>query len=132
MEGIVPEGIKMKNGDIVAVDTLVCATGFDSSYRPSFSVVGRTGVDLRDQWKDDSTSYLSIAAHGYPNYFIIGGPNMPISNGTLLGALEIGIQYVFQAIDKMQREGIKTFDPKQEAIDDFIEHKDAVMQDTVW
>jgi len=129
---IVPEGVKMRNGDIVRIDALVCATGFDSSYRPAFPVIGRKGIDLRDQWKDDPTSYLSIAAHGFPNYFIIGGPNMSISNGTLLGGLEICIMYVFQAIEKMQREGIKSFDPKQEAVDDFIEHKDAVMEDTVW
>jgi cation diffusion facilitator CzcD-associated flavoprotein CzcO len=49
---------------------MICATGFDTSFRPRFSIIGRGGKDLREEWVDEPRSYLSIAAHGFPNYFM--------------------------------------------------------------
>ncbi|KAK3897522.1 hypothetical protein C8A05DRAFT_19734, partial [Staphylotrichum tortipilum] len=43
------------------VDTIVCATGFDNSYRPNFPLVGRNGVDLRETWAVNTESYLGLA-----------------------------------------------------------------------
>lgn len=62
-------GIKMRDGTHFEFDAIICASGFDTSYRPSFSVVGPTGTDLREHWKDEPRSYLSVAVDGYPNYF---------------------------------------------------------------
>jgi len=58
----------MSDGSIVAVDALICATGFDTSYRPSFPTIGLK-EDLRELWEEEPKSYLSIAAPGLPNYF---------------------------------------------------------------
>lgn len=66
---IVEDGIEMKNGQKFALDAIICATGFDTSFRPFFPVVGQAGRDLRDHWADEPRSYLSVAAAGYPNYF---------------------------------------------------------------
>lgn len=40
------------------VDTVICATGFDVSYRPRFQIIGQNGVDLREKWKTIAESYL--------------------------------------------------------------------------
>lgn len=69
------------------VDVLICATGFDTSYRPRFPIIGPSGQALSDVWAEEAKSYLGIAAHGYPNYFMIGGPNSPVGNGPVLAAL---------------------------------------------
>jgi cation diffusion facilitator CzcD-associated flavoprotein CzcO len=63
------EGIEMKDGTVLAFDAIICATGFDTSYRPSFPVIGSDGNDLREIWKEDPRSYLSVAVNGFPNYF---------------------------------------------------------------
>jgi len=68
IEAVAPEGLKMADGTIVVIDALICATGFDTSYRPNFPVVGLNG-DLRDIWQDEPKAYFSIAAAGLPNYF---------------------------------------------------------------
>jgi cation diffusion facilitator CzcD-associated flavoprotein CzcO len=65
---IVKEGLIMKNGTLVPVDAIICATGFDTSYRPGWPLIA-CGKNLRDEWKDEPRSYLSIAAEGFPNYF---------------------------------------------------------------
>lgn len=58
----------MADGSIVAVDAIVCATGFDTSYRPNFPLIA-FNKDLRDIWHEEPKGYLSIAAAGIPNYF---------------------------------------------------------------
>jgi cation diffusion facilitator CzcD-associated flavoprotein CzcO len=64
-----PTGIETTTGEKFAFDIIVCATGFDTSYRPSFPVIGEKGTDLRDEWLDEPRSYLSVAVAEFPNYF---------------------------------------------------------------
>lgn len=66
---ITPTGIQMVDGTKLALDAIICATGFDNSFRPSFALIGENGVDLRDEWREEPRSYLSVAAAGFPNYF---------------------------------------------------------------
>lgn len=70
-----PDGIETTDGTLFKVDVIVCATGFDTTYRPSFNVLGRHGRDLRDVWAKEPRSYMSIAASGFPNYFSMFAPN---------------------------------------------------------
>lgn len=70
---IVPEGIKLTTGEIIKVDTFICATGFNISFAPRFPLIGRNGVSLSEQWKTRPEAYLSLAAANIPNHF-----SMPI------------------------------------------------------
>lgn len=45
-------------------DVIVCATGFDTSYRPPFPVIGKNGINLQDKWKDESYGYLGLGCPG--------------------------------------------------------------------
>lgn len=58
----------MTDGSTLEADAIICATGFDTSFRPGFPVVA-FGQDLRDAWKEEPTAYMSVAAAGIPNYF---------------------------------------------------------------
>lgn len=66
---VVPEGVILATGEVLKVDALICATGFDLSFCPRFPIVGRNGANLADQWKDRATAYLSMAPENMPNYF---------------------------------------------------------------
>ncbi|KJA23569.1 hypothetical protein HYPSUDRAFT_54285 [Hypholoma sublateritium FD-334 SS-4] len=114
------------------VDVLICATGFDVSYRPRFPIIGTSGQSLGDVWADVPEAYFGIAAHGFPNYFMIGGPNSPVGNGPVLVALEAQADYALKMIDRLQTENIRSFEPKLEAVRDFSEHRDRYMTGTVW
>ena len=59
----------MIDGSHIECEAIICATGFDTSFRPFFPVIGPNGKDLRDLWADEPRSYLSVAAAGFPNYF---------------------------------------------------------------
>lgn len=69
IECVTPTGIRTIDGTEYEVDAIVCATGFDVSQRPTFPVIGRDGLDLRDFWEEEPINYLSVAAPGFPNYF---------------------------------------------------------------
>ena len=66
---MLPQGIKLENGEIIELDSIVCATGFDYSWIPRFPIYGRKGTDLRTQWKQRPTGYLGLAVNDLPNYF---------------------------------------------------------------
>jgi hypothetical protein len=129
---ITERGCVCDNGNEYPVDVLICATGFDTSFRPRFPVVGPAGNNLQDQWAKDPTSYFGLAAADIPNYLVFLGPNCPIGNGPVLCAIEAQADYMLKLIDKFQTHNIKTFAPKKAAIDDFVAHKDHFMQNTVW
>jgi len=71
IESITEEGLVTRDGTLHKVDAIVCATGFDTTYRPRFNLVGRQGVSLSDLWANtnDIEAYLAMAIPGLPNYF---------------------------------------------------------------
>jgi cation diffusion facilitator CzcD-associated flavoprotein CzcO len=80
IEKITAGGLVTRDGQLYEVDTIICATGFNTSFIPNFQLIGksflshhlttgRQGNDLRDVWKNEPQSYPSIAASGFPNYF---------------------------------------------------------------
>jgi len=70
VERFVPEGIQLESGEVVKVDAIVCATGFDTSFRPRFPLVGREG-NLQDTWSEGNVpkAYMSCGVANMPNYF---------------------------------------------------------------
>lgn len=65
---ITPSGIKTADGVEHEVDIIVCATGFDVSWRPAYPTVGREGRSLAEEWKEIPSTYLSITVPHFPNY----------------------------------------------------------------
>lgn len=84
---ITERGCVCDDGQEYPVDVLICATGFDTTFKPRFPVVGPDGRNLQDEWKNNLESYLGLAAAGFPNYLIFLGPNCPIGNGPVLIAI---------------------------------------------
>ena len=67
---IVAEGIELISGEVVKLDVIACATGFDVSFRPRFPVIGKNGENLQDRWgSEEPKAYMSLAVDGMPNYF---------------------------------------------------------------
>lgn len=93
-----------KNDVLYQLDVLICATGFDVSFKPRFPIVGLTG-DLQDQWAKEAKSYLGTAAAGVPNYMVFLGPNCPIGNGPVLRVIgkKTLIRYWRSSPDPSQR-----------------------------
>jgi cation diffusion facilitator CzcD-associated flavoprotein CzcO len=128
---VTSEGI-IAGGQTRNVDVIITATGFDTSFRPRFSIIGREGCDLRELWRDDPIAYFGLAVSGFPNYLMFLGPNTPISNGSLMGTLEATADYFIRMIEKLLREGAVSFEVRDDVQADFDEHTQDLMKSMVW
>jgi cation diffusion facilitator CzcD-associated flavoprotein CzcO len=129
---IVPDGIELVSGELLKVDAIICATGFDVSFCPRFPLKGRSG-NLQDIWrKETPKAYMSCAVAGLPNYFTFLGPNGPIGHGSVFTLTEHIAKYITGVIKKCQTEGIKAIAPSQSAVDDYFEHIESFMPRTAW
>ncbi|KAM0335538.1 hypothetical protein ACHAQA_000586 [Verticillium albo-atrum] len=114
------------------VDILICATGFDTSFRPRFPIIAPSGENLQDKWSGTPESYLGIGVAGFPNYFNMLGPNCPIGNGPVLSAIEAQADWMLKVIDRFQSTNAVQIAPKEQAVRDFVEYKEWFMSKTVW
>ncbi|KAB8295057.1 hypothetical protein EYC80_006997 [Monilinia laxa] len=132
VEEITEDSVIDSEGQERKVDTVICATGFDVSYRPRFPVIGQNGVDLRNKWKEIPESYLGLTVPDIPNFITFIGPTWPVENGSVIGPLGEVANYTIKLIKKMQSEFIRSIAPKQEMTDLFNAHTQEFIKRTVW
>ncbi|KAK3935553.1 hypothetical protein QBC46DRAFT_358167 [Diplogelasinospora grovesii] len=129
---VVPQGIETNKGEIIELDAIVCATGFNVSFCPRFPIIGREG-NLQDVWtRNLPKAYMSCAVPDFPNFFTFLGPNAPIGHGSVFTITEHIAKYITRIILKCQRECIKSIAPTQDAVDDLSKHTQAFMPRTAW
>ncbi|MCJ1385611.1 hypothetical protein MMC17_008734 [Xylographa soralifera] len=131
IDQIIPSGC-ISNGIEHDLEVLICATGFDTSYRPRFPLIGFDGVDLQQEWENDPKAYMAIAAPYMPNYFIFYGPNNPFASGPFLASIEAQADYMLKWCDRWQTENIQSFAPKAIAVDELQAHTKEILRTTVW
>ncbi|RTE80278.1 hypothetical protein BHE90_005214 [Fusarium euwallaceae] len=126
------QGLRTQAGEFIKVDAIICATGFNVSFRPRFPIVGRNG-NLQDIWtKHVPKAYMSCAVPDFPNYFMFLGPNAPIGHGSVFTITEHIAKYLTRIIKKCQVEGIRAISPQQSAVDELFEHTQQFMPRTAW
>ncbi|KAK2603294.1 hypothetical protein N8I77_009760 [Diaporthe amygdali] len=129
---VVPDGLVLDSGEHIVVNAVVCATGFDVSFRPRFPIVGRGG-NLQDVWaRNLPKAYMSCAVPDMPNYFVFLGPNAPIGHGSVFTIAELLAKYIAGIIKKCQTEGIRSISPSLDAVNELHEHTQAFMPRTAW
>ncbi|KAG6911287.1 hypothetical protein DXG01_002126 [Tephrocybe rancida] len=129
---ITPTGIDTVDGKHQELDILICATGFDTTFRFDFPILGRNGVDLSDKYDPYPRTYLSVATDGFPNWFQSLGPNAAVGAGSLLLVMEKQVDYAVAATLKLQRERLKSMEPKAEAVADFDAYLESYFPTTVY
>lgn len=117
IEEITPAGVRTADGVEREFDVLVFATGFDAvdgNYR-AMDLRGRGGRHIDEHWGDGPTSYLGVSKAGFPNMFMILGPNGPFTN--LPPSIEAQVDFIGELIRTAEREGVRTVEPTQAAED---------------
>ena len=131
---ITPEGVRTEDGRLHEADVLIYGTGFTASdFLMPMRIVGRDGVELHDKWKGDARAYLGITLPGYPNLFLLYGPNTNIVvNGSITYFSECEVHHVVGCIEALLREGAKALEPTVAAHDAFNEEVDAENLRMAW
>jgi len=125
-------GIELLDGTHQEFDAIICATGFDATYKPHFNIIGRNGLSMAKARDPYPKSYLSITNRGFPNWFETYGPNSAIGSGSLTIIMERAVDYAVKVVKKLQKERLKSIEVKQEAVNDFDEYVTAYFPRTVY
>jgi cation diffusion facilitator CzcD-associated flavoprotein CzcO len=132
IERVEARGVVTRDGRLHELDVLVLATGFDAHAWGVDHVVGEDGRSLKQAWKDGVRSYRSIAMPGFPNLFMLAGPNSPIGNLSVIDIAETQSRYIVECVRRIERGQARALAPNPEATRAFHASLLAAMQDTVW
>lgn len=127
-----PKGVVLETGREIEIDTLICATGFNPSAPPPFHVYGKNGKSLQEKFTPYPETYLSLAVDGFPNFFMMLGPNSAIGSGSLTMMIETEGDYIIKCIRKLQKEDYFSFSPKPERVRDFSQYCETYFKKTVY
>jgi cation diffusion facilitator CzcD-associated flavoprotein CzcO len=128
-----PNSIVSEDGVEREVDAIVFGTGFHVTDMPATRYVrGRNGELLFDAWRNGARAYLGTAAPGYPNLFLLLGPNTGLGHGSMVYMIESQIQYVLDALRVMRERDIETVEVQPEAVERYNEALERDMKGTVW
>ena len=115
IERITADAVVTTDGVEHPVDTIIYGTGFRSTeFLAPLEVVGRKGFDLRDAWADGAEAYEGIAVSGFPNLFVLYGPNTNLGHNSIIFMLECQVHYVMNLLHRMVDDGVAAIDVKPE------------------
>jgi 4-hydroxyacetophenone monooxygenase len=134
IERIVPEGVVTSDGELHRFDVLLYGTGFQpSKFLTPMKVVGRGGVELHEQWDGDARAYLGVTVPGFPNFFMLYGPNTNIVlNGSIIWFSECEVRYMMDCIKRVLAGGHRAAEVRREVHDHYNEEIDAENLRMVW
>ncbi len=132
IESITADGIRAGGKDYPA-DIIVFATGFDALTGPfkALNLKGRGGRTLDREWAEGPQSYLGIAVAGFPNLFMITGPQSPSVLSNMPVSIEQHVDWVTGCIDDLRRSGRKLIEATPEAQGEWVQHVNAVVSSTL-
>lgn len=106
------KGVRDVSGRLHEVDTIIEATGFKPFDITDYvTIVGRGGRRLADVWAERVTSFRTVMVPGFPNFFMLLGPNSATGHTSALIMVESAARYVVKCLAFMEREGLATLDP---------------------
>jgi 4-hydroxyacetophenone monooxygenase len=131
---ITPSGVRTQDGAHHDADVIVYATGFTASrFLSPMKIVGRGGQELHAQWNGDPRAYLGMTTPGFPNFFMIYGPNTNIVvNGSIIFFSECSVRYIIGCLKLLAETGAKAIECKAEVHDAFNEKVDAANKLMAW
>ncbi|MFD5572380.1 flavin-containing monooxygenase [Streptomyces cadmiisoli] len=121
-------------GTAYDLDVVVYATGFDVlHFLSTYEVVGREGRRLAEEWDDNARAYLGTTVPGYPNFFVLYGPNtQPGHGGSIVFTIECQVNYVLQILERMAESEAGAVECRPDVAEAYNERVDATHANLVW
>jgi cation diffusion facilitator CzcD-associated flavoprotein CzcO len=130
---VTPAGIRGGDGVERPADVLVLATGFEShAFVAPMEIVGREGRSLAAEWEELARAYLGLTVPGFPNMFLLYGPNTNGGTGSVIGTIESGMGHVIAALRALDRCGAKRIEVDRAAAESFDRELRSRLAGTVW
>lgn len=125
--------ILAENGQEHEIDTIICGTGFHvtDTQLPQY-VYGRTSQSLADTWQTGPSAYLGTSVAGFPNLFLLIGPNTGLGHNSMVYMIEAQTAYILDCLHIMDRYKLQTVEIQAEAQEAYNVLLQQQMQCTVW
>src|SRR4051812_16140051 len=130
---VVPEGVVTADGTTHELDVLILATGFAShNYMRPMAMTGEGGATLDEAWADGPFGYRTVSLTGFPNMFMLLGPHSPLNTIAIHESAELQSDYVMQVLELLERDGLVSVAPTEEATARWLAYIREGMPGTVW
>ncbi len=127
-------GLQLTDGGTYDLEAISFATGFDAMTGAMREIDIQTGKDncIRDKWEDGPRSYLGIMVAGFPNMFMVTGPQSPGVKSQMILSCEWHVDFAANAIMHMRGKGLTRIGPDVKAEDDWVTHNNEVADSTLY
>lgn len=133
IDSVSGSSILLKDGTSHELDVLIVSTGFEASDLPiSYLIHGVDGELLADRWSGGEQAYACSTVNGFPNLFIMNGPNSGLGAGSIIFVIECQINYILGALKHLTDTGSTRIEISRQAEDAFAQMIDEKAQGTVW
>ena len=106
VRGLTESGVVAEDGTERPADVIVLSTGFESTrFLAPMEIRGRGGLDLNEAWREGANAYLGMTVAGFPNLFVMYGPNTNLGSGSIIFQLESQMAYIADAVEMLRRRG---------------------------
>jgi cation diffusion facilitator CzcD-associated flavoprotein CzcO len=130
---VTPDGLRTEDGAERPADVLVLATGFEShAFVAPMEIAGRDGRTLAQEWAGVPRAYLGLTVPGFPNLFLLYGPNTNGGAGSIIYTIEAAMGHVLAALEALGRENARRIEVRREAAEAFDRELRAALARTVW
>jgi cation diffusion facilitator CzcD-associated flavoprotein CzcO len=127
------DAVVTRDGRRFPVDVVIFATGFEStSFLAPMRIEGLEGRSLHDEWKDGAHAYLGLTVSGFPNFFMMYGPNTNLGHNSILFMLECQTCYILDCLRQMEARGLAWIDVRRDAQEAWNRRLRRELERTVW
>lgn len=133
LESVEAHALVAADGTRVETDAVIYATGFQSTHQPyADRVRGIGGTPLAERWSEGMQAFASTVVPGFPNMFVINGPNASLGHNSAVVMIETQIKYILGGVDHWSHAGRRTLDVREEHAETYDSQIQALSKNTVW
>jgi cation diffusion facilitator CzcD-associated flavoprotein CzcO len=130
---VTQRGVRTGDGRERATDVLVLATGFSThGFVAPMEIVGAHGRTLAAEWSPVPRAYLGMSIPGFPNLFLLYGPNTNGGTGSVIYTIEAGMTHVLAALEELERHDARQIEVRRATAERFDRELRAALAGTVW
>jgi len=130
---VTAEAIVTADGQSHPADVLIMGTGFQATdFLAPMRVVGMGGRDLNEAWRDGAEAYLGLTIPGFPNFFLLYGPNTNLAHSSVVFMIESQIRYILGCLRILERRPGAWLDLKPERLRRYAEEIQLRLERSVW
>ncbi|MCV7351032.1 flavin-containing monooxygenase [Mycobacterium parmense] len=131
---VTPTGVRTGDGRLHEVDIVVYGTGFKATeFLAPMTITGRAGRDLRTEWAQGAHAHLGMAVPGFPNMFLIYGPNTNLGSSSIILMMEQQARYIRQVAEELARGGVaRAFEVRRAVHEAYDAEVQARLDSGVW